>query len=715
MTDQVAQTVIDEVAKEPGITLEALIERVPDSSIRSISKQILNGDVYVDLRKHFLGEPEKVRVFPNKTTASFFERLSETQVKDKDEKASVVELVPGTSLIWDGIPLQIIHVGKTEITLQRESKDYVHFPNEDFQRFINEGSVTGFITRPEIRTGLDTYERAKHIKTKEEIVEALERYEIIKPRLSGEAIATLCPVTPRTIRTWIKQYNAAESKYGNGLLGLVSRIKQRGNTNDRLDARTESLMKEAIKHEYGTTVRKTKIVVYGFFCNLCIAAGILRPPSYKTFINRIKRLLDVDMTEEREGSKVAYQIAEFLERADPEVPIHGDRPWEYAHIDHTQVDEELLHSITDKNMGKPWITLMIDSFTRRVLAYYLTYDPPSYRSLLGVSRECVRKHGRLPENVVVDRGSDLKSVFFDRLWARFKRDIIRRPPTKPRFGAIIERFIHTMNKQMIHNLRGNTKGMKNARQSTKAVNPKNLTVWNLPMLDEALSHYFYEEYDNREHSELGMSPREAFEKGVAKFGEPTIIPYDKSFIMDTLPSTRSGVATIRRQRGIKMFGYYYRADQFRNDQELYGTKVPVRYDPYDMAVIYADVRKQWIPCLAPPKIYSLLKNRSEREMRIIFEEERQKYRTYGRNFNERAMEMALQQAEREQTEAAAEQRLRDNELRKIALTKGNQHSTVSQAEVPDHPKSSASDKQDDHVSRGASGKPKAFSRARKAA
>jgi putative transposase len=715
MTDQVAQTVIDEVAKEPGITLATLIDRIPDSSIRSISKQIINGEVYVDLCKHFLGEPEKVRVFTNKTTASFFERLSETQVKDDGEKASVVELIPGTSLIWDGIPLQIIHVGKTEITLQRECKDYVHFPNDDFQRFINDGRVTGFTARPEIKFGTDVYEKAKHIKTEEEMIGALERYEIIRPRLSGKAVATPCHVTPRTVRTWIKQFKAAELKYRNGLLGLVSHIKKRGNTNERLDPRTESFMKYAIEHEYGTAVKKTKTIVYGFFSNLCAAAGILRPPSYKTFIKRIKRLLDVEMTEKRDGSKVAYQIADFLERVDTDVPIHGDRPWEFGHIDHTQLDEEALHSDTGNNMGKPWITLMIDSCTRRVLAYYLTYDPPSYRSLLGVTRECVRKHGRLPENVIVDRGSDLKSVFFEKLWARFQRNVIKRPPTMPRFGAIIERFIYTMNMQVIHNLRGNTKAMKNARQTTKAVNPKNLTVWDLPMLDEALSRYFYEEYDNRVHSALGMTPREAFEKGVAKFGSPTLILYDKSFIMDTLPSTRSGFATIRQQRGIKMFGHNYQANQFRNDQELYGTKVEVRYDPYDMSVVYAYVRKQWIPCLAPPKIFSLLKNRSEREMRIIFEEERQKYRAYGRNFNERAMEMALQQAEREQSEAAAKQRLCDNELRKIALTKDNQHSTVSQTEVPDHPGTSASKKHDDQGSRRASGKPRTFGRAKKAA
>lgn len=164
-----------------------------------------------------------------------------------------------------------------------------------------------------------------------------------------------------------------------------------------------------------------------------------------------------------------------------------------------------------------------------------------------------------------------------------------------------------------------------------------------------------------------------------------------------------------------MFGHYYRADQVRNDQELYGTKVSVRYDPYDMAVIYAYVRKQWIPCHAPPKVFSLLKNRSELEMRIIFEEERQKYRTYGRKFNERAMEMALQQAEREKSEAAAEQRLRDGELRKIALTKGNQHSTVSDAQVPSQPEASAGEKHDDQGIRRRSGKPKAFARAKKVA
>jgi putative transposase len=715
MSEQVAQAVINTVAAEPGITLAELIDRTPGANLAGVINQIADNDIYVDLRFSFLGEPERVRVFPNKTTASFFERLSETQVRAEGESACVNELVPGTSLLWNGVRLEIVNVGKTEISLRRVNGDYVHFPNNDFQRFIEDGRVTGFVARPEVKPGMAAYEIAKQLQVKEEMVEALQRYEIIKPCLNGERNTSPHGFTDRTIRTWVKDFKSFELKYNNGLLGLVSRKKKKGNRNERIDPKAASLMTDAIKHEFGTAVKKTKALVFGFFQNLCIAAGILRPPTYKTFIKKIKELNDAEMAKARDGSKVAYQIAEFLDRSDPDVPVHGDRPWEYAHIDHTELDEELLHSLTNKNMGKAWLTLMIDSFTRRVLAYYLTYDPPSYRSLLGVMRECVRKNGRLPENVVVDRGKDLASVFFEKLCARFKVNIIRRPPSKPRFGSIIERLIHTINMQCVHNLRGNTKAMKNARQVTPEVNPKNLTVWSLPMLDNALGRYLYEEYDSREHSELGMSPREAHDKWTAMFGLATSpIPYDESFIMDTLPSTRSGVVTIRRQRGIKIFGHYYRANEFRNP-ELYGTKVLVRYDPYDMSVVYAQVRNQWVVCLAPAKIYLLLKNRSEREMRLIFEEERQKYRAYGRRFNDRAREMALQQAEREHSEAVAAQRLRDDELRKIAIGKGNQHSTVSRANNQSHQDIRDSGDHDVSKSRQTSKKPKVFNRARRAA
>ena len=48
----------------------------------------------------------------------------------------------------------------------------------------------------------------------------------------------------------------------------------------------------------------------------------------------------------------------------------------------------------------PWLTLLTDAYSRRMLAFYLTFDPPSYRSCMMALRECVRRFGRIPQILV---------------------------------------------------------------------------------------------------------------------------------------------------------------------------------------------------------------------------------------------------------------------------------------------------------------------------
>ena len=62
---------------------------------------------------------------------------------------------------------------------------------------------------------------------------------------------------------------------------------------------------------------------------------------------------------------------------------------EICHIDHTQLDIELVCSRTGRTLGRPWATLLIDATSRRILAIYLTFDEPSYRSCMMVLRICL--------------------------------------------------------------------------------------------------------------------------------------------------------------------------------------------------------------------------------------------------------------------------------------------------------------------------------------
>ena len=71
-------------------------------------------------------------------------------------------------------------------------------------------------------------------------------------------------------------------------------------------------------------------------------------------------------------------------------PRHGERPFALAHLDHTELDILLVSSVTGKPLEKPWATFLTDAYSRRVLACYVTYDPPSYRSVMMVRAPCRR-------------------------------------------------------------------------------------------------------------------------------------------------------------------------------------------------------------------------------------------------------------------------------------------------------------------------------------
>ena len=144
----------------------------------------------------------------------------------------------------------------------------------------------------------------------------------------------------------------------------------------------------------------------------------------------------------RKGRRASYQVATFQWDLDLTTPRHGDRPFEIAHIDHTELDLECVAGAGHR-LGRPWLTLLTDAFSRRTLAFYLTFDPPSYRSCMMTLRECVRRFSRFPQILVVDGGREFDSTYFETLLARYQCTKKTRPPAQPRFGSTCERLFGT--------------------------------------------------------------------------------------------------------------------------------------------------------------------------------------------------------------------------------------------------------------------------------
>jgi putative transposase len=244
------------------------------------------------------------------------------------------------------------------------------------------------------------------------------------------------------------------------------------------------------------------------------------------------------------------------------------------------LDIYLVSSLTGKPLERPWATFLTDAYSRRILACYITYDSPSYRSTMMAFRLCVKQYGRLPQELVVDRGPEFSSVYFETLLTRCFVTKLERPAQQPRFGSVIERLFGTTNTELLNQLRGNTQASKVPRQMTSEVDPKHLAVWTLDAFARRLTEYTQEVYDQMEHRALFQSPREAFTQGMLRAGARahTLIPYSKAFLTKTMPSTRLGVVKIHQSRGITVNGLQYWHECMRLPT-VAGQTVHVRYEP----------------------------------------------------------------------------------------------------------------------------------------
>ena len=491
------------------------------------------------------------------------------------------------------------------------------------------------------------------------------RYKSIEPILLGEKIEkSLIP--DRTLRDWLAKYRQAQKMYGYGYIGLLNFSNKKGNRNRKLPQETLSLIDEFIKQSYETHKQKRKYEVYGAFCNACATSLIPddQIPSYKTFINEIKRRSGWEQTCSREGHRSAYPQRPFYWELELTTPKHGDRSLEVCHIDHTKLDIELRCSCTDKVLGRPWATFLVDAYSRRILGTYLTFDPPSYRSCMMVLRICVMRYSRLPQIIVTDNGKEFHSTYFESLLALFECTLKHRPPAASRFSGVCERLFGTANTQFVYNLAGNTQITKKVRLMTKTVNPKNLAVWTLGLLYLYLCEWAYSEYDTTEHPALGMSPSSAFNQGITKYGLRThrLIPDDENWRILTLPTTQKGLAKVHPTQGIQIRGIHYWNSAFR-DPNIHKTYVEIRYDPFDVGIAYAYVHSQWLQCIS--EYYAAFKGRSEKEIWLATTELQKRKSNHHQEFNFRAKKLAEFLSTVEAEEVLLAQRLRDNQGKEV--------------------------------------------------
>lgn len=615
----VALAIRTTVMSQPGICLPNLITTLHRGKADAIYQLILTHQLYVDLQAVRVTDYEQVQVFLDPDQAKSYAALQPTA--SSLPCPSILRLTIGAPIVLDGKPWTVFNPGVTEVLLLSEDRQVMPVPNDTFDELVRSGRVTG-LTQPAPPPKIEEGHELRDQASEEAWREANHRYAII----TGADQKTETPA--RTIRRWRAQWAEALASYGNGLIGLLPQVKSRGNRRGRLDERTEALIEIFITEHYETLKQQSKKAVFLLLQRECERRQI-PAPSYPTFCARVDKRPRVEQTRKRKGPRAAAQEEEWYWELELTTPKHGSRPLEVVHLDHTELDIELVSARTGRHLGKPWVTFLTDAFSRRLLTVYLTFDPPSYRSCMMALRECVSRYGRLPQTIVVDGGPDFHSTYFETLVTYYGCEKKTRPGAKPRYGSVIERLFGTANTQFVYNLTGNTQIMKQVRQVTKSIAPREQAVWTLGDLYAYLCIWAYDVYDQHIHPALGMSPRDAFKKGMVLGGTREHLQglYD-DFRFVSLASTPKKTAKVTPGRGVKINYVYYNAKAF-NVREVENQQVPVRYDPFDLGTAYAYVRGRWVQ--ARSEHYLRLRGHSERELQIASTELRKQYQNHTRD------------------------------------------------------------------------------------
>ena len=139
-----------------------------------------------------------------------------------------------------------------------------------------------------------------------------------------------------------------------------------------------------------------------------------RPPGYGTVYDLVREVPGSLVTLAHRGSKAYGKSFDLVHRR--EAP-RANAIWQ---ADHAQLS--ILLPREDGQLARPWLTIVIDDYSRAIAGYYLGFDPPSSMRTALALRQGIWRKGHphwhicgIPEVLYTDNGSDFTSKHLEQV------------------------------------------------------------------------------------------------------------------------------------------------------------------------------------------------------------------------------------------------------------------------------------------------------------
>ena len=395
-------------------------------------------------------------------------------------------------------------------------------------------------------------------------------------RDDAAAAAAALGLSPRQVYALVRRLRTS----GGLLTALLPAKPNGGRGRSRLSAAVEAVISEVWLDRQQRSIADAALEVR----RRCLMAG-LKVPAPSTVYRRIVALDPEATIRRRRGSDAARVFVPVGPSS-----LVASRPLAIVQMDHTPVDLIIVDERHRRPIGRPYLTIAIDAYSRCVTGFCLTLDPPSAVSVgLCLTHAVLPKEAWLAERGVeatwpvfglpavvhVDNAPEFHSEALRRGCLQHGIELDHRPVARPHYGGIVERLIGSI-MRFVHGLPGTTFSNPMERGSYPSDEKACLTLGELErwatLAITGLHHL-------RWHHGIGTPPIVCWREGLAR---PPTLPADpKRFLIDFLP-----VARLRRQ-GVVVDAISYDSPALRLLARA-GSKEPllIRRDPRDLSRIH---------------------------------------------------------------------------------------------------------------------------------
>lgn len=407
------------------------------------------------------------------------------------------------------------------------------------------------------------------------------------------------PPSASAVMEWARRYQSS----GCNPAALIDRHQKR-KTPKRVTPQVEELLWKVLRQHYFTQKRYTAKFAYQQLEKALkreVSIGKLSEEeahlAYPTFCRRIQDVDKYHRIASREGHSRARH--ECRTTFSGEAPSY---PYQRIEVDHTPLNWVVICDRTGLPLGRPTLTVALDSYSAYPVGMYVSFYGPGVTSLSGVIRSSLMPKADivcplglthrwlgdgLADEFVVDNGLEFHSFAFKSMAMALGSDItyarVRTPWIKPH----VERFFGTLNTLTL--MRGRVEKVKVNMKKKDPYQDASITFSDLIA---GLIKFMVDVYPHEPNWRKMSTPSDLFQEGLERM-PPALFPGNLHQI-----KLASGMSKELRfsQGGIELYGLPYGSIDFKRIANRYGNNLTLlcKWDPNDMGRIYVrDPKSSW--------------------------------------------------------------------------------------------------------------------------